>query len=48
MKQPLARAGARHKANRDQLAGYLLAAPTTRRAIDESGLPLLAVRPVFQ
>lgn len=28
--------------------GYLLAAPTTRRAIDESGLPLLAVRPVFQ
>ena len=29
-------------------SGYLLAAPTTRRAIDESGLPLLAVRPVFQ
>lgn len=27
MKQPLAPAGARHKANRDQLAGYLLAAP---------------------
>lgn len=27
MKQPLARAGVRHKANRDQLAGYLLAAP---------------------
>ena len=27
MKQPLARADARHKANRDQLAGYLLAAP---------------------
>lgn len=27
MKQPLARAGARHKANRDQLADYLLAAP---------------------
>ena len=27
MKQPLARAGARHKANQDQLAGYLLAAP---------------------
>ena len=28
--------------------GYLLAAPTTRRAIEQSGLALLAVRPVFQ
>ena len=28
--------------------GFLLAAPTTRRAIEQSGLALLAVRPVFQ
>ena len=28
--------------------GYLLATPTTRRAIEQSGLALLAVRPVFQ
>ena len=27
---------------------YLLSAPTTRRAIEASGLPLLALRPVFQ
>lgn len=27
---------------------YLLSAPITRRAIEASGLPLLALRPVFQ
>ena len=28
--------------------GYLLAQPTTKKAIEAAGLELLAVRPVFQ